>query len=288
MIIFKTVAGLQHWLDNQRSTGKTIGFVPTMGALHSGHLSLIEESRRRHPVTVCSIFVNPTQFNDTKDFEKYPVTIEQDCRMLEQQQTDIIFLPRVAEMYPNGLTAKKHYDLGKLEGVLDGAFRPGHFQGVCQVVERLLQIVQPTELFLGQKDFQQCLVIKRLVEIMAQQDGAVARPSVNIAPTLREPDGLAMSSRNLRLSQTDRQIAPAIYQQLLQLKENLPKIDFTILKQTAVQNLLNAGFVKVDYVEIADAGNLELANHFDPKTKFVALIAAFVGEVRLIDNMILN
>ncbi len=282
MIIFKTIARLQQYIENQRIAGNTIGFVPTMGALHHGHLSLIKTSRQQHPVTVCSIFVNPTQFNDPTDFNKYPVTIEQDCLMLEQEQTDILFLPSVQEMYPYGKALNKEYDLGKLEAMLDGAYRPGHFQGVCQVVERLLTIVKPDEIFIGQKDFQQCMIIKKLVEIMGEPI------KVTIIHTLREADGLAMSSRNMRLDKVERQIAPGIYQQLSAIKQNLANTGFAELKAATANNLLDAGFTKVDYVEIADAGSLEPLQSFDPNKKTVALVAAFINEIRLIDNMLLN
>ena len=282
MIIFKTIAGLQQYIENQRIAENTIGFVPTMGALHHGHLSLIKTCRQRHTVTVCSIFVNPTQFNDPTDFNKYPVTIEKDCLMLEQEQTDILFLPTVNEMYPFGKVLNKEYDLGKLEAILEGAYRPGHFQGVCQVVERLLTIVKPDEIFIGQKDYQQCLVIKKLVEIMEKPI------TVNIIPTLREVDGLAMSSRNMRLNAAERQIAPAIYKQLSVIKEKIKQASIAELKAAAEQQLLNAGFTNVDYVEIAEAGNLEPQESFDPNKKTVALVAAFINEVRLIDNLLLN
>lgn len=295
MIIVKTIAALRQILDHQRNITQTIGFVPTMGALHPGHLSLIETSRKLHPFTVCSIFVNPTQFNDHQDFDKYPVTIDKDCLLLEQHQTDVLFLPSVVEMYPDGLGLQKpHYDLGHLEMVLDGAHRPGHFQGVCQVVERLLRIVQPDELFLGQKDFQQCLVIKKLVGIMedASSDLSAQWPAaglkVNISPTFREPDGLAMSSRNARLSESARQIAPAIFQQMMMLKDNFLLNDAKSLITSATQNLLNAGFTKVDYVEIANAATLELLDAFDANIKMVVLAAAFLGDVRLIDNLLIN
>ncbi len=282
MIIFKTIADLQQYIENQRKAGNTIGFVPTMGALHHGHLSLIKACRQQHPVTVCSIFVNPTQFNDPSDFNKYPVTIEKDCLMLEQEQTDILFLPSVNEMYPFGKALNKHYDLGKLEAILDGAYRQGHFQGVCQVVERLLTIVKPDEIFIGQKDFQQCMVITRLVEIMEQPI------KVSIIPTLREVDGLAMSSRNMRLNEVERQIAPGIYKQLSFIKESIAQTDIAELKAAAIRNLLDAGFTKVDYVEIVEAGNLEPLQTFNHNKKTVALVAAFINEIRLIDNMLIN
>jgi len=294
MIIFKTVVNLQQWLAKQRRLERSIGFVATMGALHKGHLSLIDASNQVHDITVASIFVNPSQFNDPKDFEKYPITIEADCRMLEEVQTDVLFFPNVKEIYPNTLPTPQNYNLGYLEDILEGSFRPGHFQGVCQVVERLLDIIKPDELFLGQKDFQQCMVIKKLVETIPQallvENISVAcngKVKVTVVATLREPDGLAMSSRNMRLTETDRTIASAIYQQLLSIKENFAKIDIADLKKIAVENLLAAGFIKMDYVEIADANTLLPIDYF-ANQKAVCLIAAFIGEVRLIDNMLLN
>src|SRR3978361_1828381 len=152
MIIFTTVAALQVYISKQKKDNKSIGFVPTMGALHSGHLSLVQMAQKHCQITIVSIFVNPTQFNNIADFDKYPITIESDCLLLEKQGTDALFLPSLQEIYPNGTTLKKHFDLGNLENVLDGKYRPGHFQGVCEVVERLLDIIHPTNLFLGQKD----------------------------------------------------------------------------------------------------------------------------------------
>src|SRR5690242_13565632 len=200
MILFKKVIDLRKWLDHQRQTENNIGFVPTMGALHSGHLSLIEASKKENSITVSSIFVNPTQFNDPTDFEKYPVTIEKDIDLLEGIGCDAIFLPSVEEIYPNGTKSVKHYELGYLEKILEGKFRPGHFQGVCMVVERLLEIVEPDKLYLGQKDFQQCMVIRKLISLMGKENTI----SLEISPTLREPDGLAMSSRNVRLNEEER------------------------------------------------------------------------------------
>jgi pantoate--beta-alanine ligase len=290
MITFTTITDLNRHINEQKAVGKTIGFVPTMGALHQGHLSLIAKSKRQKHIIVCSIFVNPTQFNDPKDFEKYPITIEKDKELLESMNTDILFLPSVKEIYPHGINAKKHYDLGHIETVLDGAYRPGHFQGVCQVVERLLLIVQPTELFLGQKDCQQCLVIKKLHTLMCQTkeiDQAIKTLKISIVPTLRETDGLAMSSRNMRLSTAERIIAPAIYKQLVMIENNIRTNNIELLKSTAKNNLLAAGFNKIDYVEISDAENLKPINTFDVNKKTAVLVAAFLGNVRLIDNIII-
>jgi pantoate--beta-alanine ligase len=215
MILFKTIADLTVYLDNKRNTPCSIGFVPTMGALHAGHLSLVEHSKKNTNVTVCSIFINPTQFNDPNDFAKYPVTLEQDLLLLEKAGCDIVFLPAVTEMYPAGTTATRHFELGHLETILEGKYRPGHFQGVCQVVHRLLEIVQPTALFLGRKDYQQCMVIKKLIGL------AEWNISLDIIPTLREASGLALSSRNLRLPEDNRRSASVIYRSRLYIKKTL-------------------------------------------------------------------
>lgn len=283
MILFKKITDLQKWLDAQREKRHTIGFVPTMGALHSGHISLITSSKKDNEVTAASIFVNPTQFNDPKDFEKYPVTIERDIEMLEESGCDVLFLPAVAEMYPGGKPSSRHYDLDYLETVLDGKYRPGHFQGVCTVVDRLLSIVGPDNLYLGQKDYQQCMVIKRLIELL----GKSSEIKINICPTLREEDGLAMSSRNMRLSAEERAMAPTVFKCLQQIKENLKPGQLDEVKEKALQLLITTGF-RPDYIEIADANNLSLIDDWDGKQRLVALVAAFLNEVRLIDNMIIT
>ncbi|MBK9380528.1 MAG: pantoate--beta-alanine ligase [Chitinophagaceae bacterium] len=283
MIIFKKTRDLHKWLEAQRLAGISIGFVPTMGALHTGHLSLIESSIKANPVTVCSIFVNPTQFNDPKDFEKYPITIEKDIELLANAGCDILFLPSVKEIYPDELSPSLKYDLGYLERILEGKFRPGHFQGVCMVVHRLLEIVMPDNFYLGQKDYQQCMVIKKLIALIGLSNAIL----VNICPTLREPDGLAMSSRNVRLNEDERIKATAIFRNLSFIKENLTTGDLKGLKETAFRNLSEAGF-NVDYIEIADANDLSIIDDWDGQKKLVALAAAFMTEVRLIDNILLN
>lgn len=283
MILFKKENSLQQWIDAQQRKGVKVGFVPTMGALHPGHISLIESSRKDNNITVSSIFVNPTQFNDPKDFEKYPVTIEKDIWQLELAGCDILFLPKVDEIYPNGIAATQYYDLGELETLLEGKFRPGHYQGVCQVVHRLLEIVHPDNLYLGQKDYQQCMVISRLVELMGIND----KTNINICPTLRETDGLAMSSRNMRLSEAERVKAVLIFQSLSYIKDNLVAGETDTIKNKAIAMLSDEGF-RVDYIEIADAKTLEPISNWDGKKKLVALAAAFLNEVRLIDNLLLN
>ena len=282
MILFKKAKDLQNYLDTHKKQGGKTGFVPTMGALHSGHISLVNRSKKENGITVSSIFINPTQFNDSADFEKYPVTIEKDIALLEIAGCDILFLPSVAEMYPDGTNGTIHYDLGHLETILEGQYRPGHFQGVCMIVHRLLKIVKPDNLYIGQKDYQQCMVIKKLIELI----GLDELITLNISPTVREKDGLAMSSRNMRLNEDERLTATDIYQALNIIKDQLKKSDLTALKKQAANSLIEKGF-EVDYVEIADAGNLQLVNQWDGKQKLVALVAAFINKIRLIDNILL-
>jgi pantoate--beta-alanine ligase len=279
MIIFKRAADLAGWLEKQRNASQRIGFVPTLGALHPGHISLIAISKKTISLTVCSIFVNPTQFNDPKDFQKYPVTIEKDIALLEKAGTDVLFLPEVGELYPGGTTGLEHYDLGPLETVLEGKFRPGHFQGVCQVMQRLLNIVRPHDLFMGSKDYQQCLVVQRLLEIMDLP------ATLHRCPIVREPDGLAMSSRNIRLNPEERFFAAAINVALLTILAGWAAgeaPDALIADATAI---LQDHHFRIEYVTIADANTLKPAPKGCPNS--VALIAAFMGEVRLIDNMLL-
>ncbi len=301
MILFKRAGDLTSWLDQRRKEGKSIGFVPTLGALHAGHISLIDISKNATPITVCSIFVNPTQFTDPKDFQKYPITLEKDILLLETAGADALFLPEVGELYPGGTTGLEKYDLGSLENILEGKYRPGHFQGVCQVMRRLLDIVRPDHLFMGQKDYQQCMVVRRLLELMG------AATQLHPAPIIREKDGLAMSSRNLRLSESERAKAPAIYQVLTLLKEDWSKStaantepeEKAARKEQAgptkhaaslpallrkAREILEQSDFRIDYIEVADPVTLL------PVTDgaAIALIAAFMGEVRLIDNMMLG
>jgi pantoate--beta-alanine ligase len=282
MIIYKESAALHIKLQKIKLEEKKIGFVPTMGALHNGHISLIADSRKRGNTTVCSIFVNPTQFNDQKDFEKYPIDIEKDIFLLEKAGTDILFLPSVKEMYPEGLTTLYQYDLGFLETILEGYYRPGHFQGVCRIVHKLLNIVQPHHLFMGQKDYQQCMVIKKLIS-----DYSI-HTKLNIVETEREENGLAMSSRNLRLSAEAKQKATAVYKALQFIKANLHELSIMQLKEEAIAIIANAGFEKIDYVEICNASTLQPVAMADNNSKLIVLAAAFIESVRLIDNLMLN
>ena len=280
MILFKDPAALDHYLESQRAKKLSIGFVPTMGALHSGHLFLLEQSKKETALTVCSIFVNPTQFNDRKDYEKYPVTIEEDIRKIELQRTDILFLPDVASLYKNGTRDLERYDIGYIETVLEGKFRPGHFQGVCQVMFRLLKTVRPDKLFMGQKDYQQSLVIQQLLKTMKTDTRLI------VCPTFREKNGLAMSSRNMRLSEKDREDSGSIYQALLSIKQHIAPGNLIPVKEQAKELLTRKGF-RIDYIEIADADTLALTDSWDGRQRLVALAAVFVNDVRLIDNLLL-
>lgn len=281
MIIFRTPADIHNFLLKKKSEKKVTGFVPTMGALHPGHIGLIKRARLENDLVICSIFVNPTQFNDPKDFEKYPATIEKDIVVLEKAGCDVLFLPSVDAIYPSGVNPVINYNLGYLENILEGKFRPGHFQGVCQVVHRLLDVIIPDRLYLGQKDFQQCMVIKKLIGLYDIDTNII------ICATERETDGLAMSSRNTRLNENERNIAPAIFDALQFIEENTKKGNIDLLKETVKEQLTKKGF-KVDYVEIANADNLDILHEWDGKTRIVALIAAYLNEVRLIDNLLLN
>ncbi|MEO6229172.1 MAG: pantoate--beta-alanine ligase [Ferruginibacter sp.] len=281
MIIFKSATDISRYLIQQNQQGIRNAFVPTMGALHDGHIALIKKARAENKLVTCSIFVNPTQFNDPRDFKKYPHTIEQDILLLAKAGCDVLFLPSVETMYPDGLENKLHYQLGDLENKLEGKYRPGHYQGVCQVVHRLLNIVKPAKLYLGQKDFQQCMILKRLVEIIG------LNTQVIVCPTRREPGGLAMSSRNMRLSIDEKKQATAIFEVLNSIKENIKNKDLDVLKNEAIHTLNQKGF-KVDYVAIASTDDLNEVKKYDDNYTLIALVAAYLNEVRLIDNMLLN
>lgn len=282
MIIFRQRGPLEQKLQQLQREGRRIGFVPTMGALHQGHMRLIETSLRHTDVTVCSIFVNPAQFNDPKDFEKYPLTPENDIRQLIAAGTNILFLPEVREIYPEAKPYSPDYPLGQLGQVLEGKYRPGHFHGVCMVMDRLLHMVRPHDLFMGQKDYQQCMVVKKLINLLQLP------VNLNIVPTCRENSGLAMSSRNMLLSDLDKANATGLYHALLHIKENSWKAPLSVLCEQAKAKIGAAGFDKTDYVEVCDADTLApLGDDADPGQPKVALAAAFIGGVRLIDNLLL-
>lgn len=257
--------------------GKTTGFVPTMGALHAGHLSLIKLAQQGNNVVICSIFVNPTQFNDPADLEKYPRPIADDIKKLEDAGCDILFSPAVNEMYADN--EQWHLNIGELEHLLEGKFRPGHYQGVTQVVYKLFDIVKPDKAYFGQKDYQQFMVISKMVELMHMPVELI------MCPIEREADGLAMSSRNIHLSATDRQHALILSKTLKWVKDHFDKNNIAQLQAEAEKQISNEPGVQLEYFVIADGDNLHPANQNTPK--FVALVAARVGNTRLIDNMVL-
>jgi pantoate--beta-alanine ligase len=281
MVIFKEIGDLQAYLQDRKSNGKTIGFVPTMGALHSGHTSLVEISRNNGDLVVCSIFVNPTQFNDKADFEKYPISLDEDIALLLAANCDVLFLPSVNEMYPDGTTEVSGYDLGYLDTVLEAAHRPGHFKGVVQIVSKLLDAVLPDHLYMGQKDYQQCMVIAKMLEIDNRST------KMCICPTQREADGLAMSSRNRRLTEPQRALSGIIYQCLVSIQTKKDSADFEVVQKECIELLKHKG-LDPDYVALADADDLTELPNYDTSRKMVALIAVRVGSNRLIDNMLLQ
>lgn len=281
MEIFKQIAPLKAFLNARRGQGKTIGLVPTMGALHAGHISLIETSKRQNSTTVCSIFVNPTQFNNASDLEKYPRTLDKDTEWLKKVECDVAFCPEVSEMYSR--SSRIRFDFGSLDKVMEGKFRPGHFSGVAQVVSKLFHIVEPDHAYFGQKDWQQFAIIRQLVEDLN------FNLELHSIPTLRETDGLAMSSRNQRLSQAQRPHATAFYQSLLEAKKALLSgAPVSEVKQRVKEKIEQKPEMVLEYFEVADSTNLTLLENVNGSGSPILCIAGFVGEVRLIDNMFLH
>ena len=281
MLLFKKRTDLQRHLQSQRQAGKRIGFVPTMGALHKGHLSLFEKSRASADVTVGSIFVNPTQFNEKEDLEKYPRTPGKDIALLVGVGCDVLFLPPVHEVYGNGAGQAPPFDFGYLDQPMEGAHRPGHFRGVAQVVHRLLEVVQPDYLFMGQKDYQQFAIVKS----MLKQLGSKTRPV--LCPIVREDDGLAMSSRNVRLTKEQRLLAPNIYRVLCDAKEKVHSHFPAQIKEEALR-MLSIPPMQPEYFEIVNGHTLRPIELFEEVDLAVACTAVRLGDVRLIDNMILK
>ncbi|MCW3075477.1 MAG: pantoate--beta-alanine ligase [Bacteroidetes bacterium] len=281
MLIFTKIDELQYFLVQKKAEKKSIGFVPTMGALHAGHISLINSSKKSCDLTVCSIFVNPTQFNDKKDLERYPKTPERDLEMLKKAACDIVFMPSAQEMYPE--KDERVFDFGYLDKILEGDHRPGHFNGVAQIVSRLFDIVKPDKAFFGSKDYQQVMIIKALVELLHYTTEIVT------CPTLRDPDGLAMSSRNTLLNAKEREVAkiiPKLMQEAKSLKDKGK--DVTEIKEHIVSELNMRGNYELDYFTICDARTLKELKSFSEAKEHIALIACYVGKIRLIDNISLN
>ncbi|MFN0213512.1 MAG: pantoate--beta-alanine ligase [Saprospiraceae bacterium] len=279
MLIFKKVSDLRQWHGRQSIP---VGFVPTMGALHDGHLELVRMAKRDGCLAVTSIFVNPTQFNDPKDLEKYPRTLEKDSELLLSAQCDALFVPSVEEVYPLGENLTIELDFKQLDKVMEGKFRPGHFKGMATVVNRLLDIVRPDTLYMGQKDFQQLSIVRDMIRQLNLPVELV------MCPTVRESDGLAMSSRNMRLTPEMRAIAPIIYQTLLWAKTELEQKRHIAEIQTEAMQKLRAKGLRPEYFEIVDGGTLLNIDDADDHDFVVACLAAFAGEVRLIDNFVLK
>lgn len=277
MQVFQRINDLRSFLDEQKAGGKLTGFVPTMGALHKGHLSLMQKAKAENDLLAVSIFVNPIQFNNPDDLKKYPRDVEADKKLLESVGCDVLFLPSEEEMYPEPVT--RTYDFGKLVTVMEGVFRPGHFNGVAVVVHKLFDIVKPDRAYFGEKDFQQLAIIKKLVE--------TERLPVEIVPCpiIREEDGLAMSSRNALLTPEQRKNAPFIYQKLLEAKRRKDILCVNHLRQMII-NLFDANEnFRLEYFEIVDDRNLQPVGNWNDSVGTVACVAAWMGEVRLIDNI---
>ena len=282
MLLFKRISQLQKYLESQRSSGQSIGFAPTMGALHSGHISLISEAKKRGDLTVCSIFVNPTQFNDPKDLEKYPRTIDSDIELLQQAQTDVLFLPEVGDIYPNGMaTDNAAFDFGDLARVMEGVMRPGHFAGMAQVVNLLLEAVGPDTLYMGQKDFQQVAIVRRMLLL---QQSAI---ELVMCATVREQSGLAMSSRNSRLSPEERVIAAKISHILAAAATQIDTHTPEQVQAKAIKSIEDEPAFRLEYFEVVDAITLQSIESWHQTDYAVACVALWVAGVRLIDNMIL-
>jgi pantoate--beta-alanine ligase len=280
MRVYNTSYALQEVLSEKRLKNKTIGFVPTMGALHQGHAALVEKSILENDFTVVSIFVNPRQFNQQEDFEKYPITIEQDYKLLEKIQCDFVFVPEYHEVFTDESTLK--IDLQGLDKVLEGEHRPGHFQGVIDVVYKLFEVVKPTKAYFGKKDYQQLLVIKQMVN-------AINLPIEIVAcPIVRDPDGLAKSSRNMRLNDKERLAALLISQTLFYAKQHAANYTIIDLKAFVFDALNNSPLLKPEYVEICNVKSLKPCTDSDKAQGNILLIAVWCGKVRLIDNIILE
>jgi pantoate--beta-alanine ligase len=279
MKILNTIEETKSFLRKKIAEGKTIGFVPTMGALHAGHINLVERSVAANDVTVASIFVNPTQFNNPEDLKKYPRTLEHDCSLLQPAGCDVVFAPSAEEMYAS--LPKMKFDFGNLETVMEGAFRPGHFNGVGIVVSKLFHIVQPTRAYFGLKDLQQVAVIRRMVLDLSFDLEIVP------CPTVRETDGLAMSSRNTRLSEEGRKYAPMVYQTLKVAQKALESGRSAQEAKTEATAFMaqNEAFT-LEYIEVSDFENLQAVQQKQAIGQTAICIATFLDGVRLIDNVV--
>ena len=281
MNLIKTKTEIANYVSEKRKQKSSTGFVPTMGALHEGHASLIEFGLQYHDYIVVSIFVNPTQFNNASDLEKYPRTLDQDTSFLSTYGDSVsIYAPSPQEVYGTQVVSKK-YNFNGIENVMEGTHRPGHFDGVGTVLNHLFRQVQPDEAFFGEKDYQQLLIVKKLAEIEKLP------LKITGCPIHRQENGLAMSSRNVRLEAQERNKAKAIHEALIQTKKNIENKDIPSLEEEAIAHITAAGFV-LDYFEIVEGDTLAKVKDAQETKYIVACVAAFMGEVRLIDNMILK
>lgn len=278
--VFEQISEVRKWISGQRaSLGHTIGFVPTMGALHRGHISLINKAKESCDVVVVSIFVNPTQFNNPDDLKHYPRTFEKDKAMLEAASCDALFFPSVEEIYP--VPEKGHWDFGLLSSSLEGEYRPGHFDGVLTVVKKLFEIVMPDKAFFGEKDFQQLSLIRKMTEAEGLNTEVIG------CPIIRENDGLALSSRNVRLSAEERIQALSLSKALFAMKNAGRTGSPEDVRKSGVDILSNSPGIRLEYLEIVEAETFEPVMDWKSAQKPIALLAAYAGEVRLIDNIFL-
>lgn len=277
MKLIPQIDELRRVLSEGRQAGKTIGFVPTMGALHEGHVSLIRRCIAQNDVSIVSIFVNPTQFNNKNDLATYPRMLEADCTLLESIGCDYVFVPSEEEMYPE--PDLRVFDLGAVAEVMEGAFRPGHFNGVAQIVSKLFQIVEPDNAYFGEKDFQQIAVIRSMVKLLSLPVNIIA------CPILRQADGLALSSRNMRLTPEQRQIAPVIAATLKESRKFVPEKNVREVMDWVIESLNNVPQLRVEYYEIVDEDTLQPVQNWIGTAKPIGCIAVFCGEIRLIDNI---
>lgn len=280
MEVIKQVKRVRDVVQALRCDGRRIGFVPTMGALHEGHLQLLRTAAQENDITICSIFVNPTQFNNPEDYRLYPRTLEQDIDLLQTIGCDYLFVPTAAEVYPQ--QSLMQFSFGVLDAVMEGEHRPGHFSGVATVVGKLFNMVQPHRAYFGQKDLQQVAIIRQLVNGMSFDLQLVC------CPTIREEDGLAMSSRNKRLSLEERQTATALYKALTLAKQQLKRKPVAAIKEEVAASLRSGKGVELEYFDIVEPNTLQPVHRLDTLAEVALCIAAFVGPVRLIDNILVD
>ncbi len=281
MKIFRFASELQVELKREKKENHLIGFVPTMGALHDGHLSLIQRANRENDLSVCSIFVNPTQFDNPKDLEHYPKTLEKDLKLLESVECDYLYVPNAKDVYPNGLISK-HFDFGGIENQMEGKYRKGHFDGVGTVVSRLFECCIPDKAYFGEKDFQQLQIIKKLTLLEHSNIEIIG------CPIFREKDGLAMSSRNQRLSISQRNAAPRIYEILKEAKTLSKSMDLQQVSSWVSEQFKKETELALEYFSIAREDKLEEVSSLSKSVKCRAFVAVNAGKIRLIDNLPLD